>query len=249
MNQNQYTQFLNDPAAFLNNNTDNLRQLRISVNPTGPAFSNTVKRTIQDQMGNDVYFQHSDALVTKMFLSYDISTVSDDLSALWIRTTDPKNGLPLIQDRAYWLKWNADESYAITLGYEAQLFFTATLTGCGILVLNSPKGLTIIHHNIQVPDIEQDFFQKVFESQNDYNKRNKENRFSARAAALGELARSIVADDNSITGGTTLDVNKYYNTERKSASVFGVKHEDTWRIYVNSDNTGAGYQTELLYSQ
>ena len=151
------------------------------------------------------------------------------------------------KDRAYYLKWNADEAYAITLGHEAQLFFTARIDGCGILVFSTPHSLIIIHHNVRVAAVGPLFLPSVVESQQDYNLRNRENRFDVRAQALQALSQHIVSTNPGIRGGTALDARRYMAAGH-AASVFGVKRGGQWRIYVNS-KTGVNYRTDLLYSQ
>ncbi len=244
MNQNQYRQFLNDPAAFLN--AGPVRRMRININPVTPNFRNVVQRTAQYGGGAvPVHYQYSDARVTPVSLRYD-NTGIPPTSALWVETNRPANPLAqFVTDRAYWLQWRADEAYAISLGHEAQLFFTATLTGCGILVFETPQNLIVIHHNIQVAAVGQSFIQSLFESQQNYLARDQTHRFDARAEALQQLAQHVVADNPDIVRGTALDSRQYFSSDQP-ASVFGVKRGGSWRIYVNF-KTGADYRTELLY--
>jgi len=66
------------------------------------------------------------------------------------------------RDRAYYLQWGADQAYAIELVSDAQLFFTAELTGCGILIFTAPKRTIVVHHNIQVTPVPPDFVSAAF---------------------------------------------------------------------------------------
>lgn len=243
MNQNQYRQFLNDPAAFLN--AGPVRRMRINVNPVTPNFRNVIQRTANYGGAVPVHFQYSDARVTPVSLRYD-NTGIPPTSALWVESNRPGNpAAQYVSDRAYWLQWNADEAYAISLGHEAQLFVTATLTGCGILVFETPQNLIVIHHNIQVAAVGQNFIQSLIESQQQYLRRDQENRFDARAQALQQLAHHVVAENPSIIRGTSLDSRQYFTSDQP-ASVFGVKRGGSWRIFVNY-RTGADYRTDLLY--
>ena len=243
MNQNQYRQFLNDPAAFLN--AGPVYRLRINMNPGGPGFRNTVRHTAHYPGAVPIFFQYSDAMVTPVSLRYD-NTGIQATSALWAQTNRPAGG-QFVNDRAYYLQWNADEAYAITLGFEAQLFFTAQVTGCGILVFETPQTLTIVHHNVQVAAVGQSFLQSIFESQQNYLARDIENRFDVRAQALQALAQHIIAANPAIRRGIALD-SRQYMAAGNAASVFGVKRGGQWRIYVNS-KTGVNYHTDMLYGQ
>jgi hypothetical protein len=241
MNQTQYRQFLNDPAAFLNAGPV-VRRLRINMTPAGPGFRNTVRST--DQIGGaPIFFQYSDAMVTKVYLRYDDTALVPDNRVLWAETTP--GGAQYVNDRAYYLQWNVDQAYAITLGHEAQLFFTAQVDGCGILVFETPQNLIIVHHNVQVAAVGESFLQSIFESRQNYNARDLANRFDVRAQTLQALVQHIVAHNPSIVRGTALDARQYMATGNP-ASVFGVKRGGRWRIYVNS-MTGANYHTDLLY--
>lgn len=244
MEQNQYRQFLNDPAAFLN--AGPVRRLRINMSPVGPGFRNTVRHTANYPGAVPVFFQYSDAMVTSVSLRYD-NTGNPATSALWAQTARPAAG-QFVNDRAYYLQWKTDQAYAITLGYEAQLFFTAQLDGCGILVFETPKALTVIHHNVyEIAAVGQSFLQSIFESQHNYDARDAENRFNVRAQALQALSQHILEANPSIRRGTALDARQYM-TAGNAASVFGVKRGERWRIFVNHNSTGS-YQTDLLYGQ
>ena len=242
MTQNQYRQFLNDPAGFLN--AGPVTRLRINMMPGGPGFRNTVSSTANFAGAVPIHFQYSDAMVSTVFLRYD-NTGIPPTSALWAQTAQPPHNAPYVNDRAYYLQWNADQAYAITLGYEAQLFFTAQVDGCGILIFQTPRNLIVVHHNVQVAAVGQSWVQRVLESQQNYNNRDRENRFDVRAQTLQQLAEHIVANNPNIIRGVALDSRQYMSTGN-AASVFGVKRGGSWRIFVNS-KTGADYHTDLLF--
>lgn len=241
MNQNQYRQFLNNPVAFINGGP--VTRLRINMNPGGVGFRNTIRSTAQHPGSVPLSFQYSDSRVSPIYLRYD-NTGIPPTSAIWAQSTRPGAG-EFINDRAYYLQWSADQAYAIELGYEAQLFFTAQVDGCGILVFETPQKLIIVHHNVQVAAVGQTFLQSIFESQQNYTNRDRENRFDQRAQTLQALSEHIVANNPNIIGGTALDARQYLSAGN-AASVFGVKRGGRWRIYVNS-KLGANYQTKLLY--
>ena len=189
------------------------------------------------------FFQYSDAMVASVSLRYD-DTGIPATSALWAETNRPAGG-QFVNDRAYYLQWNVDQAYAITLGHEAQLFFTAGLSGCGIIVFETPQNLIVIHHNVQVAAVGQSLMQYFVESRHSYDTRDRENFFDVQARALKALSGHIVSHNPSIVRGTALDAGQYMATGN-AASVFGVKRNERWRIYVNS-KTGANYHTDLLY--
>lgn len=214
------------------------------MNPGGISFRNSVHETVQLGGSVPTFFQYSDSRITSVTLRYD-DTGIPATSALWAETAY-RGGSQFVNDRAYYLQWSADQAYAITLGYEAQLFFTAQLDGCGILVFETPRNLIIIHHNVQVAAVGQSFLQSIFESQRSHTVRDTANRFDVRAQALQDLSAQIIALNPSIVRGTALDARQYMATGH-AASVFGVKRGGQWRIYVNS-KTGADYHTDLLFS-
>lgn len=242
MDQTQYMQFLNDPARFLNNGP--VQRLRITINP-GPAAKNTVKYTANYPGAVPTDYYYSDALVKPVFIRYQNTSIPAT-SALWVETSQPAID-PFTRDRAYYLHWEVDYAYAITLGYAAQLFFTAQLTGCGILVFETPQALTVVHHNVQVAAVDQSFLQRILESQRDRSIREAEYKFDVRAQALQGLAMHIISADPDVIRGTALDSRQYLSSGNP-ASIFGVKRNERWRIFVNHNTSGV-YQTELLYSQ
>jgi hypothetical protein len=241
MTQAQYIQFLNDPAGFLN--AGPVRRLRIKVNPSGPGPSNTTESTANYPGAVPVRFQTSDARVTPIWWKYD-NTGIPATSAVWAQTTPPVGGQP-VNDSAYYLQWSVDEAYAMTLGTGARIFLTAQVDGCGILVYETPSDLIVVHHNIQVPEVGQSFFQRIFESRQAYGSRDQENRIGVRAQALHALAQHIIADHPNRIRGAALDVSHYMATGN-AASVFGVRRGGRWQIFVNS-KTGTDYHTDMLF--
>ena len=107
MTQNQYRNFLNDPAGFPN--AGPVTRLRINMVPGGPGFRNTVSSRANFAGAVPVHFQYSDAMVSTVYLRYD-NTGIPPTSALWAQTTQPPHGAPYVNDRAYYLQWNADQA-------------------------------------------------------------------------------------------------------------------------------------------
>jgi hypothetical protein len=140
------------------------------------------------------------------------------------------------------LQWAAGQAYAIELGADAQLFFTAELTGCGILIFTAPGRTLVVHHNIQVAPVAPTWFQRLFESAAARVQRDAAHAAEARTDALYDLAQDIVAATPDITGGTHLSVRQYGATAR----VFGIRRGGQWRLFVNRP-VGGSYRTELLH--
>lgn len=238
MNQQQYRQFLNDPRTLLNG-TGNVRQIRL----TGfGATDNAVSRAVVEGGVLSLRYRFSAARVTPVSLRYD-DTHIPATSAIWVSGGTPPPPPAVIQrDRAYYLQWGVDQAYAIELGADAQLFFTAELTGCGILVLSAPDKLIVVHHNVQVPDVRQNFMQRLFERNQSYRQRSDNNAIDVREQTLHNLAQDLIATTPGITGGTQLSVAQYASPSR----VFGIKRGGQWRLFINSP-VGGNFQTQLLY--
>lgn len=185
-------------------------------------------------------YQYSVALVAPVTLRYD-DTGIPNTSAVWVSRTSPV-GVDYQRDRAYYLHWNVNQAYAIELGSDAQLFFTAELTGCGILIFTAPSRTIVVHHNLQVPVVPPTFFQQLFESNDARDQRYDAHKANVQMGALQNLAQDIVAANLDITGGTLLSVGQYGGISR----VFGIKRGGRWRLFVNRP-VGGNYQTELLY--
>lgn len=239
MNQQQYRQFLGDPRTLLN--AGNVSEIRLDASMAQAA--NAVSRVVNQAGGNRLRYQYSAARVTPVTLKYDDTRIPQT-SAIWVRRQPPAGGGDYQRDRAYYLQWGVDEAYAIELGFDAQLFFTAELTGCGILVFSAPNKLIVVHHNIQVHPIPQTLFQQLFERAAARQQREPAHVVNVRNETLHNLAQDIVASTPNITGGTQLSVQQYGNRAR----VFGVKR-GRWRLFVNRPIGGGNYQTELLYAQ
>jgi hypothetical protein len=244
MTQAQYMQFLNDPARFLN--AGPVRRLRINVPPVNPGTAVLMNPQSTDNYPGavPVHFQWRLSSVAPIKWKYD-NTGIPPTSAVWAQTTQP--GGQFVDDSAYYLKWSVDEAYALELGHQAQIFLTAQVDGCGILVFETPSNLIVVHHNIQVAAVGQSCFQRIFESRQAYGNRDQENRFDVRAQALQALSGHIMAKYPNITRGAALDVSHYMATGN-AASVFGVARGrlGPWRIFVNS-KTGTDYHTDMLF--
>jgi hypothetical protein len=236
MNQRQYRQFLDNPLALLN--AGNVRQIRFD--PTmSQAIANTVSRIVRHPGAVPLHYQYSAARVTPVTLRYD-DTGIPQTSAVWVSRNQPSAG-EYQRDRAYYLQWAPDQAYAIELGFDAQLFFTAELTGCGILIFTAPKKTIVVHHNVQVPPVPPTFFQQLFERAAARQQREAAHSADVRLRTLQDLAQDIVGTTPGITAGTAMSVQQYGGNAR----VFGIKRGE-WRLFVNRP-VGGSYVTELLY--
>lgn len=242
MNFQQYQQFLNDPRALLNGN-GNVSQIRLDGSMSSPLASNSIARVIDRENGRQLEYDYSKSRVTQISIRYDDNPIPQ-VAAIWISRNTPPAGAEFQADTAYYLEWEVNRALAIELKDEARLFFTAELTGCGILVFYAADKLIVVHHNIQVEPLPQSFFQKLFESAAARQQRESTYVAETRENALVDLANDIVEQVPGITGGTSLSVNQYGGTAR----VFGIRQAGRWRIYVNRPVAGQ-YQTDLLCSQ
>lgn len=240
MTQQQYQQFLTDPCTFLNG-PGNVRQLKFRRFHTA---DNSVSRAVTHGGVTSLRYHYSASRVTPIFLQYDATPIPAT-SALWVDGgAPPPMPAVVVRDRAYYLKWGVDEAYAIELGADAQLFFTAELTGCGILVLAGPQKLIVVHHNIQVPQMPQGFFARLFVSAAAHTQAEAARIVEVRAQALYNLAMDIIATTPGLTECTQLSVAQYTAPTR----VFGVRRGGKWRLFVNHPGGGT-YHTDLLYQQ
>lgn len=238
MDQLQYRQFLGDPVALLNG-PGNVSEIRLDSTMVRD-IPNTVSRTVHNPGAVPLHYQYSAARVTPVTVRYDDTGISAT-SAVWV-SRDAPAGADYQRDRAYYLQWAADQAYAIELGFDAQLFFTAQLTGCGILIFTAPSRTIVVHHNVQVPAVPPSFFQQRFESAAARQQRNDAHSADVRMGTLHNLAQDIVAATPDITRGTQLSVQQYGDAAR----VFGIKRDGGWRLFVNR-KLGGTYRTELLY--
>ncbi|MEX3899856.1 hypothetical protein [Paraburkholderia sp. BR10954] len=236
MNPQQYRQFLANPAVLLNG-PGNVRQIRLESDMTRE-IPNSVSRTVQNPGAVPLHYQYSAARVTPVTLRYDDTGISAT-SAVWISRIPPTGEHQ--RDRAYYLQWAPDCAYAVDLSFDAQLFFTAELTGCGIMVLRAPNKTIVVHHNVQVPPVPPTFWQWIFESAAARQQRHAAHVSDVRTQTLLNLAQDIVASHPGITGGTLLSAQQYGDRAR----VFGIKRGEQWRLYVNYP-AGGNYRTDLL---
>jgi hypothetical protein len=54
--------------------------------------------------------------------------------------------------RAYYLKWSANASYVMTLGNDADSFFTAPMNGCAVFVAGNANTPTVCHANFSLDE-------------------------------------------------------------------------------------------------
>ncbi|TDO96722.1 hypothetical protein [Marinomonas balearica] len=240
MDLRQYQQFLNDPVRLLSRG--NVSQLRF--NGTLSNVKNAVMRVIDQGGTYRIRYKYSKSRVTPVTIKYD-DTGIPQTSAIWVSRTPPNGIGDYRKDRAYYLEWGSNNAYAIELGAEAQLFFTAELTGCGILIFSAGEKLIVVHQNIQVDPIPQNAFQKIFESDSAKQQRNRDHSNLVRVQTLHKVALDIVDQMPSITRGAQISVKDYGDKAR----IFGIKRHGAWRLYINKPNGNRGYQTELIYEQ
>ncbi len=260
MDQKAYTEFLKDPAGFLNSPPAayGAQPLHfttgLNIGPDPQVHSElTANKSLQ------VFHQASNAKVIRVYLQYR----SQD-HTVWAGQNDPAppkpaaprpdakatssaQEQPRVQDTAYYLPWAENQTHAISLGTAQSLFITPNLTGCGILVFETPQGLTVLHHNVQMPEFRA---KGRFESPKHYEAAlNKfysdENRCTVKTRELASIAREIIDGNPDIRRGAALDLNQYL--AGGSATVFGIRGEKGWRLFANHKNIGQ-WRTDLLFA-
>jgi len=101
----------------------------------------------------------------------------------------------------------------ITLRDRARLFLTDQLSGCGILIFETPHTLIIVHHN----------------------RRSVEDPQLTRFEII-DIARRIKKNNPNIIGYTYRDFLDYYPQRSASedvAGVFGIRSNGRWSIFFN----------------
>lgn len=237
MDQQRYSAFLNNPCDILNEG--NVRHLRLDSS-MGRTRANSVARTVSAPGAVPLHYQYEKASVSPVFVRYD-DTPIPQTSAIWVSQRKPSSG-DYQKDRAYYLQWGPDSAYAVELGFEAQLFFTAELTGCGIIVLSGAGKTVLVHHNIQVTPPGPTFFQNLFESNAKKMVREAAAVGRARTDSLYLMLQNIVASTPGLTSGKMLGVQQYGGTAR----FFGMKRGGSWRFYVNRPGSD-GYTTQEIF--
>lgn len=249
MNNQQYSDFLNDPCAFLNNgNVDRLR-LDSSVMAMGNAAKS---HTVNFPGAVPLNYLYEKASVRPVVIEYS-DTGIPPTSAIWVRAAeasgkafDPDTklaGHKDVKDRAYYLNWDKNTAYAVELGFEAQLFFTAELTGCGIIVLSGGGKTVLVHHNIQVTAPGPTYLQGLFESKAKRQAREAAFVGRQRTDSLYLLLQNIVEQNPTLTSGRMLGVQQYIGASR----FFGMKRNGLWRFYINRP-VGKVYKTHELFA-
>ncbi len=207
----------------------------------GRMGANSVSHTVHTPGAVPLRYQFEKASVSPVYIRYDATGIPQT-SAVWVSQREPGSG-DFQKDRAYYLQWGPDSAYAVELGFEAQLFFTAELTGCGIIVLSGAGKTVLVHHNIQVTPPGPTFFQKLFETTPKKMAREAAAIGRARTDSLYLMLQDIVASTPGLTSGKMLGVQQYGATAR----FFGMKRSGRWRFYVNRPSDGT-YKTQEIFA-
>jgi hypothetical protein len=127
------------------------------------------------------------------------------------------------KENAYYLQWGPDRCYIITLRDQADLFFTDQLSGCGILVFETPHELIVMHHNRK--------------SWQDLKSSNEE---------VAKIADSYLAKKNIIK--YSFINSSHYNPD-ECAGVFGIRSNGRWKIYFNKFENNKGKMANRRVTQ
>ncbi len=219
MNPTEYRLFSTNPIQFLSSDNYNLR-----FNLPHPKGASVHRQTHYTGTKLPVTFYHSESLLSTVHL-YTERPVYQPNPVLWINSKS--GGVAGKTERAYYLHWQPDSAYAVMVGSNAKFFFTAELTGCGLLLYDCPAGILAVHLNMDV-DI---CVKKRFESQSKYLSRDSANRFKVKNAEFSTLADRIEEDYPELQGGARFLPHHYQSQGSGKAHVFGVNNDNVWTFY------------------
>jgi hypothetical protein len=241
LNKAKFGELLNDPIGFLGKENTRLRILGIA---------GAIDVTHGKVGSSDILACTPSAAVT--FIRLEPGNGPDGKKELQaVKSSVPNAEKDAASHKAYYLPWGSDKAYSIKLGQEADLFITAQLNGCGIGVCETPDGVTVVHQNLteNAKDANK-WFSEYFTAKGEeqYLQRNQEYLSQQREESLNALMRDIEDAGGQVIGSATLS-EKDYDTAAK-ASVFGVRRDGQWHIYVNCKDKESGiFKTTVLYSQ
>lgn len=240
MDQQRYFSFLSNPCGSLNQG--NVSQLRLHSSMETQSRNIAVDKPVEGLSAGAVPLQYQSATASAVpvFIRYDDTSIPQT-SAVWVSRTNTGAG-DCLQDHAYYLNWGENTAYAVELGSEAKLFFTAELTGCGIIVLSGTGKTVLVHHNIQVTPPGPTYFQKLFESTPKKMAREAAAVAQSRTDSLYLMLQDIVASTPGLTSGKMLGVHQY----GAKASFFGINNGGRWRFYLNMPG-GQHYMTKEVF--
>ena len=142
----------------------------------------------------------------------------------------------------YWLPWNDDKAFQMTVGDRYEVFITAKINSCGIII-GGPEGSPVVIHanamaRISDPPSTFGLAPNLAASISREHQSNVNNEYKL---AYGNLAAKLISDG--VFGGGkpnvfVLDPEYYLSAKSGSAGVFGVRNGGTWKFYVNIHCTG-----------
>jgi len=237
MNNNDYRQFLNDPVTYMGN-----RGLRLT-GFSAPSLLGSVKMVLGESGMFKVIDHNASSHIKKVVLYDDIN------EDMWCSNGSP-NAVAYVRDRAYYLHWKKGMAYSMTLGTEVNLFFTAELSGCCVMVFETNDGPTVFHGNIDVQfrDLKRnEKFNSYYRLLYDYIWHKKSSMFLTIAAKL--------KPNVTVTDRWSCVLPGFYQQQSQDGKIkiFGVRRNKQWRFYYNLKtklkNGLRGYinKTEMFY--
>ncbi|HZZ77670.1 MAG TPA: hypothetical protein VFE62_04070 [Gemmataceae bacterium] len=173
----------------------------------------------------------------------EVKTVSNQTSLKYFSVADGNAYVATMADssgdfRAYWLPWRSGYAFKMTLGSTVDVFITAKMNSCGIIIGGPEATPTVIHantENVTVP---------VFDKNADIATAMQQARSiqtSEYKLAYGNLAAQAIRADYFGTGKSNVGVidPEFYLTDKlTSMSVFGIRASGTWTFYANLHTAG-----------
>lgn len=243
LNKEHFNEFLGDPKGFLDKGNTRMRVFNVAG-----ADSLTINSARIGKSELLVCDPSSALKPVKLEIGKDPAG-KDELT---LSKADASPDVDQTSHKAYFLPWGADKAYSIKLSNDADFFVTAQLNGCGICVSDESDGLRVVHQNLmdKAKEETQSYKDRLYSRlgwDSGYLQRNQQYLLEQRGDSLNTLLHDL-KESGDVHGSATLS-EKDYDSAAK-ASVFGVRQDGLWHIYVNSKDKETGnFTTKELYAQ
>jgi hypothetical protein len=261
MNGSQFMKFQQDPVAFLNPSKTHKKGVDLNITGADGTLLQTSTATVpnaprplqsskkQDYSSFDMKKFKTETIALN--LAYDASHGVLNMSKDPVATTKH-----VVQ--AYFLNWATDKGYWMQLGSAANLFVTARLNGCGVLIYGLPSSPTVVHANIKrenLLDFPEDYdpFNKA--SLDSFNKQRMDifHRFYSNlafgltdAGIFNPTRLSPSGLDDSGAVSKLFEPSFYFAKNGSYAHLFGLKDSsDNWSFYwhyMKNESTGVSFE-------
>jgi len=152
MNRSQFVKFQQDPSAFLNPSKAHKAGVDLDIVGADGTLLQTSTVTVPNapQALPSAKKQDYSRLEAKQFKAEPVP-FNLSYNAGWGKLTLTKDAVSTTKHvvQTYYLNWASDSAYWMQLGGAANLFVTARLNGCGVLIYGTPSSPTVVHANIK----------------------------------------------------------------------------------------------------